>query len=313
MSTTAPLLEVDGLQITFVQYTRGLRRQRLEVITGLDLAVRPGELVAVVGASGSGKSLLAHAVLGVLPHNARVAGRITYDGAPLDERRLRGLRGREIALIPQSVAHLDPVATAGSQVVRAAQLTGAAAPATAARASMERLDLPATTADRYPHQLSGGMARRVLTATATVAAPRLVIADEPTPGLHPAVVRETLDGLRSSADEGAAVVLITHDLLSALPIADRVAVFYAGTTVETAPASAFEGDGDALHHPYTRALRDALPGQGFTPLAGAQPAPTDLPPGCLFGDRCPQVTDGCLHERPSARPVGSSIVRCIHA
>lgn len=307
------LLDVRDLSVTFTQYERGLRRVRLEVVTGLDLAVDAGELVAVVGASGSGKSLLAHAVLGVLPGNAETGGEIRYDGAPLDEARREVLRGREIALVPQSMTFLDPLARVGSQTRRAATLAGVADPAAATAEAYARLDLPAGSDRRHPHELSGGMARRVLTATATVGRPRLVFADEPTPGLHEAAVSETLRGLRALADDGAAVVLITHDLERALPIADRVAVFYAGTTVEVAPTSAFAGDGSALRHPYSRALWQALPRNGFVPLPGAQPPPTDLPAGCLFADRCPLVVDACRAERPPARRVAESLVRCIRA
>jgi peptide/nickel transport system ATP-binding protein len=307
------LLRVTDFSLYFVQYEARLRRRRLDVITGLDLTVDTGELVAVVGASGSGKSLLAHALLGVLPSNAVEGGTVTFDGAALDHTRRRALRGRQIALIPQSVTFLDPLARAGAQVRRAAALAGADDPAAAARAALRRLGLSDEAAARYPHELSGGMVRRVLTAAATIGAPRLVLADEPTPGLHPAVVTQTLQGLRAMADNGAAVVLITHDLLRALEVADRVAVFYAGTTVEVAPAAAFTGDGAHLVHPYTRALWQALPQNGFKPLPGTQPPPTDLPPGCLFADRCPIMTDECNTARPQARQVSSSVVRCIRA
>jgi len=307
------LLSVRDLSITFVQYERGLRRRHLEVVTGLDLEADAGELVAVVGASGSGKSLLAHALVGVLPDNAVERGRVTYDGAPLDARRREALRGREIALVPQSVAHLDPLARVGRQARRAAELAGAADPAAAARAAFRRLGLGAEADRRYPHELSGGMARRVLTATATVGTPRLVLADEPTPGLQPELVAETLRGLRALADGGAAVVLITHDLLAALTVADRVAVFYAGSTVEVAPAAAFAGDGSGLAHPYSRALWRALPANGFAALPGAQPVPGSLPGGCLFADRCALAVAGCRAARPAPRLVGASLTRCLRA
>lgn len=307
------LLQVEDFSLYFVQYEAGLRRRRLDVITGLDLTVDAGELVAVVGASGSGKSLLAHALLGVLPSNAVEGGKVIYDGSPLDHARRCALRGREIALIPQSVTFLDPLARSGAQVRRAATLASAGDPAETASAALRRLDLGDEAAARYPHELSGGMVRRVLTAAATIGAPRLVLADEPTPGLHPAVVTRTLQGLRDMADHGSAVVLITHDLLRALDIADRIAVFYAGATVEVAPTAAFAGDGTDLAHPYTRALWHALPQHGFSPLPGAQPPPTDMPAGCVFADRCPLVVDECRAGRPQAREVGSSIVRCIRA
>ena len=307
------LLEVHDLGVKFLQYEAGLRRRRLEVISGLDLQADAGEVVAVVGSSGSGKSLLAHAVLGILPSNARQSGRILYRGEPLNRARLASLRGGEIALVPQTVAALDPVVRVGSQVKRAAQLAGAADPSSSARSAMQRLELPDRVALLYPHELSGGMARRVLTATATVGRPALVLADEPTPGLQPEVVKETLKGLRSMADDGTGVVLITHDLIGALEVADKVAVFYAGTTVEIAPATRFAGDGRLLRHPYSRALWEALPANGFKVLPGAQPAPTDLPCGCLFADRCPEREAQCELARPPAVSVDDSLVRCLHA
>lgn len=307
------LLTVEDLAISFIQYEAGLRRRRLDVVTGLDLEVDSGELVAVVGASGSGKSLLAHAVLGLLPSNAVEGGKVLYDGSHLDHLRRRELRGREIALVPQSVAFLDPVARVGKQTERAARLAGLSDPKMAARDALHRRQLPEGTDRLFPHQLSGGMARRVLAAIATVGDPRLVIADEPTPGLHEEIVAATLADLRRMADDGRGVVLITHDLEGALEVADRVAVFYAGTTVEQVSTRAFSGGGEGLAHPYSRALWRALPANGFEPLAGAQPPADALPDGCLFADRCPQVTEDCRQARPQPRRVGDSLVRCIHA
>lgn len=307
------LLEVEGFELSFVQYARGLRRRRLEVITGLDLHADPGELVAVVGASGSGKSLLAHALLGLLPGNAREGGQLRFDGVELTRARRAELRGRDIALVPQSVAALDPLTRVRSQVRRAATLAGNPDPDAAARQALERRRLPELSWQRYPHELSGGMARRVMMAISTIGAARLVIADEPTPGLDPAVVEETLTHLRTLADAGAAVVLITHELAGALTVADRIAVFYAGTTVEQAPVTAFHGDGGALAHPYSQALWRALPRNGFHPLPGGQPTPDALPPGCLFADRCPIVDDDCHTQRPAPRQVGTSTTRCIRA
>jgi len=305
------LLAVTDLSVTFVQYARGLRRQSLEVVTGLDLSVDAGELVAVVGASGSGKSLLAHSLLGLLPANARESGDLSFDGKPLTPARRRQLRGREIALIPQTVASLDPMATVGAQVRRAAEVAQHANPAEAAAQALAERRLDPDVEARYAHELSGGMARRVITAIALIGRPRLILADEPTPGLHPSIVAEALHTLRKLADDGAAVVLITHDLTGALTVADRVAVFYAGTTVELAPTSSFTGDGSKLLHPYSRALWRALPGNGFEALPGAQPSPLDLPAGCLFADRCPLVIHECTVSRPAPVRVGDTTARCI--
>jgi peptide/nickel transport system ATP-binding protein len=155
------------------------------------------------------------------------------------------------------------------------------------------------------------MARRVLVSTAVVSQADLLIADEPTPGLHPDVVKETLNHLRELADEGKAVILITHDIEAALQVADQVAVFYAGTTVEIAAATDFPNR--KIRHPYTQALWRSLPQNDFTPVPGSQPSPDALPTGCLFSDRCSLVTEACRVERPPLRQVRGAPVRCIHA
>lgn len=307
------MLSISNLGITFTQYDRGLRRKQLAVITDLDLDVQAGEVVAVVGASGSGKSLLAHALLGILPENATVSGTMQFQGELLTPERCRSLRGKEIALIPQSVGYLDPLMSVGKQVQRVAQLAGQpkAKAKNSVTTTFTRYDLPVATRDRYPFQLSGGMARRVLVSTAVVTPAQLVIADEPTPGLHPDVVKETLNHLKELATEGRGVILITHDIEAALQIADRVAVFYAGTTAEIAAAQDFF-DGN-LRHPYTQALWRSLPQNEFVPVPGNQPSPDRLPKGCLFGDRCPWVSELCTAERPPLRKLREGWVRCVHA
>lgn len=307
------MLKISNLSIAFTQYDQGLRRKRLTVITDLDLSVAAGELVAVVGASGSGKSLLAHALLGILPDNADLSGSLEFQGAPLTPARCRALRGKAIALIPQSVGYLDPLMGVGRQVQRVAQLSGL--PPEAARTTVDRTfaryELPLATQQRYPFQLSGGMARRVLVSTAVVTQADLVIADEPTPGLHPDIVTETLTHLRQLAQGGRGVILITHDIQAALSVADRVAVFYAGTTVEIAAVQDFAAGN--LRHPYTQALWRSLPQNDFVPVPGNQPSPEALPPGCLFSDRCSWATAECEAARPALRWVRAGWVRCIHA
>ncbi len=309
------MLEVKNLAVTFTMYDVGLVRRELTVITGLDLTVKQGEVVAVVGSSGSGKSLLAHAVLGILPANATVSGTMLFDGAALTSARQAGLRGRTIALIPQSVGFLDPLMRVGKQVRRAAYLSGIPSQATAQtqQTTFQRYGLAERVSRLFPFQISGGMARRVLTATAAVGQATLLIADEPTPGLHPDAVTETLNHLRELADEGRGVILITHDIEAALRVADLVAVFYAGTTVEVANAADFAGDGHQLRHPYTKALWRSLPQQEFVPIAGAQPMPDALPAGCLFAPRCPLVTSECTATRPPMRELRAGRVRCVHA
>jgi len=307
------MLTVENLSVTFSMYGDGLRQQHLVVITDLDLEINTGEVVAVLGSSGSGKSLLAHAVLGILPNNASVGGTMLFAGEPLTAERQAKLRGKQIALIPQSVGYLDPLMPVGQQVARAAQLSGVSQPQQAVRQTFNRYSLADRVRNMLPFQLSGGMARRILVSTAAIGQAQLIIADEPTPGLHPDVVAETLRHLRELADSGKAVMLITHDIQAALAVADRVAVFYAGTTVEVARAIDFAGDGQALRHPYTQALWRALPQNDFTPLPGVQPAPNALPSGCLFSDRCPLKTSMCEVERPALRSLRGGAVRCIHA
>lgn len=308
------MLEVHRLSIHFRRYSRGLHRTVITPVVDLDLKVNAGEIVAVVGSSGSGKSLLVHAVLGILPPNARVEGEMWFKGELLTPERRAKARGREIALIPQSVSFLDPLMRVGAQVRRAAHLSGKNQHSVAAqRAIFQRYQLPLEVERWYPFQLSGGMARRTLVSMAVVGEAELILADEPTPGLHPEVIRETLSHLRQLADEGRGVVLITHDIQSALQIADQIAVFYAGTTVEIAPVSAFAGKGEELLHPYTQSLWRSLPQNEFVALPGMQPSPQDLPQGCLFAPRCPLATPECTAERPAMRSIAQNRVRCIHA
>ncbi len=297
----SPLLSVEHLSISFIQYDRGTSRRILPAIRDLDLTIDRGQVAAVVGSSGSGKSLLAHGILGILPYNAHMEGTITYDGAPLTPKRAAALRGREIVLVPQSVGYLDPLMKVGPQVGRDKK---------AVRAVLDRYGLGPETEGLYPFQLSGGMARRVLISTAVAASPALVIADEPTPGLDARAAGRILGHFRELADAGAGVLLITHDLELALTIADKVAVFYAGETVEEAPAGDFDRLED-LRHPYTRALWQALPQHGFHPIPGTQPYPGALPEGCPFAPRCPKRTSECGGEVPY-RPLDGGSVRCLH-
>ncbi len=308
---SALLLEVRDLAISFTQYSKGLRQRTISPIVDLNLVAKRGEVVAVVGESGSGKSLLAHFIMGILPGNARVSGELYYDGLPLTRERVERLRGREIAFVPQSVQFLNPLMRVGAQVPVKGKKKREKEKEL--RDIFARYRLAKGTERKFPFQLSGGMARRVLLASATARGARLMVADEPTPGLDDAAVGEALGHLRELADEGRAVILITHDLEQALGMCDRVAVFYAGTTLEEAPASDFNGDGHDLRHPYTRALWMALPSNGFHAVPGNQPTPDSLPEGCLFSPRCDIATQICFSERPPKRELRGGWVRCHHA
>lgn len=302
------LLEIHDLSVSFRMYNSLLEQSELQVISNLHLTVRPGEIVAVAGSSGSGKSLLASAILGILPNNAVVKGHLHYKGEELTPERQAKLRGGEIALVPQSVAFLDPLMKVGRQ----ADGHKKPYPTDKRRKLFRRFGLPDETETLYPFQLSGGMARRTLVSTALITGAQALIADEPTPGMSLDQALEALRMFREMADEGKSVILITHDIDLAFTFADRVAVFYAGTTVETAPAADFRAGPDALRHPYSKALWRALPQNGFTPIDGLQPYAGNLPEGCLFGPRCPFRTEEC-RRTPPVREVRNGEVRCFHA
>ena len=286
------ILSVEHLMISFSQYERGWRKIQLPVIRDLSINIKGHEIVAVVGSSGSGKSLLAHAVMGLLPANASWKGRIAFKGEELTGKRVKELRGRKMVLVPQSVSYLDPLMKVGDQVRRGHKDGISRA---RSREVLGRYGLGEDTEELYPFQLSGGMTRRVLISTAVMEKPELVIADEPTPGLHISAAKRVLSHFREIADGGAGVLLITHDLELALQVADRIVVFYAGTNVEEAAVSDFQKE-ERLRHPYTRALYRAMPSHGFEVQPGAQPYVKDLPVGCPYGPRCPMADQGCMEE-----------------
>lgn len=300
------ILDVCDLVISFDMYKEKIQKERLEVIHNLSLDVKEGEIVAVVGASGSGKSLLVSGVLGLLPGNAKMSGQILYRGEPLDDKKRRKTLGTEIAYIPQSISNLDPVMKVGRQVV------GVHSTKDRQREMFRKYQLDKQVAEMYPFQLSGGMARRVLIAAAVAESPKLILADEPTPGLSVDMAKDTLRHFRSLADEGAGILLITHDIDLAFQVADRIAVFYAGTIVEICPTGDFQKGKETLRHPYSQAFLEALPQNGFHSIPGTQPYAGDLPQGCLFANRCSKRTSACAAEIP-LREVRGGKVRCIHA
>ncbi len=302
------LLEIHNLSVSFRMYGSGLEQRELKVISDLYLTVRPGEIVAVAGSSGSGKSLLSQAILGLLPDNATVQGHLHYKGEELTEKRQRELSGKEIALVPQSVNYLDPLMKVG----READGHHRPRQTEKRRKLFKRFGLEEYTEKLYPYQLSGGMARRVLVSAALVTDAELIIADEPTPGMSLNEALEALKMLREIADAGKSVILITHDIDLAFEFADRVAVFYAGTTVEIAPSSDFKAGPDALRHPYSKALWRALPQNGFEPIPGFQPYAGNLPTGCLFAPRCPYRKEKCESNVPPVREVRGGEVRCFY-
>lgn len=253
------ILEINHLAISFIQYDSGFRRREIHPVRDLSLRVRSGEITAVVGASGSGKSLLAHAVMGIMPYNCSVAGEIIYRGSPLDEARLKTLRGSKISFVPQGVSYLDPLMRVGDQIRKGQKNKDVR------EKSLEllrRYGLEDETERLYPFEVSGGMARRIMIASALMEQPELVIADEPTPGLDKKTALRVMGHFREITQMGAGVFIITHDLELALETSDRILIFHEGMVVEEVTPEEFRS-GESLKHPYTKALFGAMPGNGF--------------------------------------------------
>jgi len=294
------------------------------VVDGVSFAVRPGEVLALVGESGCGKSLTALAAMRLLPRAVALErGQVLLDGenlVALPEQRMRSMRGRRMAMIFQEpLAALDPLATVGAQV---AEATGRSAARVREEvlATLQEVGIsdPTRRIGQYPFELSGGMAQRVMIAAALISRPAVLIADEPTTALDVTIQAQILDLLgRLAADRGTAIVLITHDMGVVADIAERVAVMYAGRIAETGPTTALFA---RPRHPYTALLLAALPrltDEPKAPLAviqGQVPLPSAFTAACRFADRCPLVTERCWAEQPPLRDVGEErLSACWHA
>ncbi|GAB2689418.1 ATP-binding cassette domain-containing protein [Nocardia thraciensis] len=290
----------DGLVIESLTVRIPVRRNRfVHAATEVTLAAPRGRVTALVGESGCGKSIVASAVMGLLPPGALVSGTVavsTGDGA-VDALTAGGAyRGRHAALVPQSPAtSFTPVRTIGSQLAETVAALGS--PHTCAELA-ERAGFPVAALDRYPHELSGGMAQRAALAAALAGDPDMLVADEPTSGLDRDRTDRALRLLRECADAGAAVLLITHDLAALIRtrVADTVAVMYASHLMECGPADELLDD---PWHEYTRDLLAALPGRGLRPLPHPTPELTDLAP-----ERCPY-----LGGPTTAVPRGARVIR----
>lgn len=303
------LLSVRDLHTHFVSRDLNNRVRTARALNGVSFDLAPGEILGLVGETGAGKSLTAMSVLGLLKPPARVvSGQAWFDGTDLlalPADAMNRLRGGRIALVVQSPkASLDPLARIGAQLVRLQQAHGGAT-GESARARGEAMlravgiPDPARRMQAWPHELSGGMAQRVLIAMALVNGPRLLIADEPTTGLDATVQAQILDLLRDLVRaENIGVLLITHDLGVVAHYCDRVAVMFAGQVMEDGSvATVFE----APAHPYTRALLDSTPERlrpGTARPSAPPPDLTALPAGCLYADRCPDAAPVCATPPP---------------
>jgi oligopeptide/dipeptide ABC transporter ATP-binding protein len=298
----------------------------VQAVRGVSVELAAADTVAVIGESGSGKSSVVGAVFGTLPPQTQVGGSVRYRDTELltlTTRRRRAINGRKISLIPQSIKQsLDPMFRVGSQLGEVLVAHGISPNRkSAARLSEDLLATvgipdPRRTARAYPHELSGGMAQRVLIAMATAGSPEVLIADEPTTALDTTVQAQIIELIgRVREAHGTALVVITHNIMVARALAEQVLVMYAGRVVERGRS---EDLLERPQHPYTVALLGAItrlddPDRRPVVISGAPPDPRSVGVGCPFAPRCPRRTERCLTERPELSESGAgTAVACHH-
>lgn len=258
------ILKIEDLSVAFQQYVSFFEFGQTVPIKKMDMELNRGEILVVVGQSGSGKSLVAHAIMDILPENAVIGGHIYYNGEELKKERRQSLRQGEIVFIPQSISYLDPLMTIGKQIE---SLVHDGNPRDVMLEMLEKYDLEPEVENMYPFQISGGMARRILIACAMVQNPDLIIADEPTPGLDMDLVDETVKHLLQMKADGCSLLVITHDLHVATRLADRIIFFNDGHTVAEVKREEFMGNpGFEGMNTYARQLFAALPENEFTEI-----------------------------------------------
>jgi len=288
------ILQLSGLSVQF-ETSLG----RVQAADNVSFEIFENETLALVGETGCGKSVVASAIMQLLPKNAKSKGNIEFGGRnllDLGEEEMAGVRGAEIAIIFQNPSlSLNPVVTIGEQIAEMLQVHGEAGRSQSiekAAGVLQRLGLgERSLLKMYPFQFSGGMNQRVMIASALMLSPRIIIADEPTKGLDSATAAGTVQEMKKMKDlSGASLLLITHDPALVESIADRVAVMYCGEILEIGPCR------DVFQkplHPYTKALLDCLPERGLHPIPGASPSMTNPPQGCKFHPRCPMRCTKC--------------------
>ncbi len=311
---SGPVLEVSGLGVEIQEHGKCV-----PIVEDLSLQINEGEVLALVGESGCGKSVTALAIMRLVPKPLRIAAgsQIRFSGRSLVDAtvpEMRSVRGGAISMIFQDpMSSLNPVLTVGDQVAEVVRLHDPDTTGDAARARtielFERVGIPeaSTRYDVYPHQLSGGLKQRVMIAMALIMRPRLLIADEPTTALDVTVQAQILELLRDLQREYAsAILLITHDLGVVNELADRVAVMYGGRIAEVAERTELL---KTPKHPYTEGLLASMPradlrGHDLTEIPGVVPAPGEGPSGCRFATRCPIAFGPCDNQRPPRVNIG---------
>lgn len=318
-----PLLSVEKLAVTFPT-----NRGKVYAVKELSFELEAGEILALVGESGCGKSATAMSIPRLHPPHVQIGGRITFEGvdlARISEPEMQEIRGEEISMIFQEpMTSLNPAYTAGYQISEVIRKHEGVSRAEARKRSIELLRIvgisdPEHRVDVYPHQMSGGMRQRVMIAIAVACNPKLLIADESTTALDVTIQAGILDLIRDLRDRlGMGVILITHDLGVVSELADRVIVMYAGREVEEAPVQDLIGK---PRHPYTVGLRNALPSTAaitggsrrLNEIPGLVPLPSSDPDECQFQDRCPRATAQCGEARPRLEAVAPNHrLACYH-
>ncbi len=316
-----PILAVKDLNVRFVR-----RNANVAAVNGVNFSLNRGEVLTILGESGSGKSVSLKAMMGLLPDYAHIDGRIELDGRDiltLPKPKLAKLRGGAISMIFQEpMTALDPVYTIGEQISETImQHEGISRKAAMARALelLERVRIPsaARRLKNYPHEMSGGMRQRAMIALALSCNPTVLLADEPTTALDVTVQIQILLLLRQLQQElGMAIIFVTHDVGVAAEISDRLAVMYAGRFVE---AGSVRGVMKRPYHPYTSGLmastvQGGMRGQRLETIPGSPPNMASPPPGCAFAPRCAYASTACTQaEPPVVMPAEDAMVRCVRA
>jgi oligopeptide transport system ATP-binding protein len=307
------VLEVDDLHVEF-----RTRSGVVNAVNGVSYRLAEGETLAILGESGSGKSVSAQAIMGILdvPPAVITGGGIWFEGRDLlqqPEEEQRKVRGPGISMIFQdALSSLNPVYSVGYQIGEMFRAHRGMSKKDAKKRAIELMDrvrIPGAAArvNDYPHQFSGGMRQRVMIAMAIALDPRVLIADEPTTALDVTVQAQVMDLLKDlQRDTGMGLILITHDLGVVADVADKIAVMYAGRIVEQAPVNDIYAN---PAHPYTEGLLASIPrvsqkGQKLSAIEGLPPNLMRIPPGCAYHPRCPYARDICRAEAPALRKVG---------
>ena len=318
ISAKSSLLQVRNLRVDFPT-----RRGTLVAVDDVSFEIKAGEVLGVVGESGAGKSLTGAAIIGLLEPPGRISGgEVRLAGKRIDnlsQEQIRQIRGREIGMVFQDpLTSLNPLFRIGEQLTETLQTHADLDEKSARKQAIDWLaevgiPSPEVRIDQYPHQFSGGMRQRVVIALALCANPKLIIADEPTTALDVSIQAQIISLLkRLCSEHGTAVMLITHDMGVIAETADRVAVMYAGRLVEIGEARKVIQN---AKHPYTLGLMGSIPTIGDTEkdlrqIQGSMPRLAEIPEGCAFNPRCPNVRDRCRKNRPELQSVDESSVAC---